>query len=94
MTGVAEATLGFSAWTGGGVDGTEGGVGRAGLGRDGGDGGEGSFGSEGTWVGVTCMGMAHIQQGLRSQRCALTTYSCLHGTHGTHVDEDRAEWRM
>ena len=47
-------TLGFSAWTGGGVDGTEGGVGKAGLGRGGGDGGEGSFGSEGTWGGVTC----------------------------------------
>ena len=62
VIGVAEVTLGFSAWTGGGIDGTEGGVGRAGLGRDGGDGGEGSFGSEGTWAGVTWMGMAHSQR--------------------------------
>ena len=66
MTGKAEATLGFSAWTGGGVDGTEGGVGRAGLGRDGGDGGEGSFGSEGAWAGVTCAGMAHSQTHART----------------------------
>lgn len=54
--GLAVATtLGFSAWSGGGVDGTDGGVGKAGLGRGGGDGGEGSFGSEGTWGGVTCV---------------------------------------
>ena len=52
--GLAEATLGFSAWNGGGVDGTEGGVGKAGLGRAGGGGGEGSFGNEGTWGSVTC----------------------------------------
>ncbi len=50
-----EVTLGLSAWTEGGVDGTEGGVGRAGaLGREGGDGAEGSFGRAGTWGGVTC----------------------------------------
>lgn len=51
-----EATLGFSAWTGGGVDGTEGGEGREGLGSDGGEGGLGSLGRDGAWAGVTCVG--------------------------------------
>ena len=65
ICGFLEYTLGFSAWTGGGVDGTEGGVGRAGLGTFGTEGmdrgvvGEGSLGSEGTGGGVTCVVHRH-----------------------------------
>jgi len=72
IRGFLEYTLGFSAWTGGGVDGTEGGVGRAGLGTFGMEGmdrgvvGEGSLGSEGTSGGVTCVVHSHSYSRLRN----------------------------